>query len=529
MDGAALLLVVSGVGVGFGWQPMPDASPRYEYIVQIEPELAATLADGKSIPIASDIPDEIQPVGRIRVVVGRGDLPRQRLVTRLKPTDESAALQAPGPSGGQSKPSGVELAQYNQFGDGRYSGPQAQAQPRYGQSAAAGAVAQPQRAAALQSDSTQWNADQGALAASAPAARVAAAPTAQQLFGSQTADSASSWNDDAAQAAATLVAPIARAGEQLEKAAQPLRDGLEKVDDRVRTAADEFGSRTRRLADELGRPFSQQPPLVSSQQARQPATNAGTPTEPPATWNPGATIADDNSLRSGADGGAGWNQDAAADSDNGWNGGATNTPAADVWAGVPDPRRQTAGGQVPLDAQAPDLSGLAPPFAGAGASGAPDGPAFPADAAIAATTPLAAGNATGSSAGSVTSPSGKASVDRGMLGEAPGRPLDADQAAQPALGGFATARPSTQPAASNWPASTTAASETKSAATQPAETGPAAAGRNNAALVLAAWVLLSGSVAGNLYLFWSYLDVRQKYRALVRKTARAVGSRFSAA
>jgi hypothetical protein len=53
--------------------------------------------------------------------------------------------------------------------------------------------------------------------------------------------------------------------------------------------------------------------------------------------------------------------------------------------------------------------------------------------------------------------------------------------------------------------------------------------RDNAIVVLAAWVLLSGSVAGNLYLFWSYLDVRQKYRALVRKTARAVGSRFSAA
>jgi hypothetical protein len=37
------------------------------------------------------------------------------------------------------------------------------------------------------------------------------------------------------------------------------------------------------------------------------------------------------------------------------------------------------------------------------------------------------------------------------------------------------------------------------------------------------------SAAGNIYLFWSYLDVRTKYRALVRKTARAVGSRFSAA
>ena len=47
--------------------------------------------------------------------------------------------------------------------------------------------------------------------------------------------------------------------------------------------------------------------------------------------------------------------------------------------------------------------------------------------------------------------------------------------------------------------------------------------------MLVAWVLLSGSIAGNFYLFWSYLDVRHKYRAVVRKTARAVGSRFSAA
>jgi hypothetical protein len=54
-------------------------------------------------------------------------------------------------------------------------------------------------------------------------------------------------------------------------------------------------------------------------------------------------------------------------------------------------------------------------------------------------------------------------------------------------------------------------------------------GRDNTVTVLVAWVLLSGSIAGNMYLFWSYLDVRQKYRSLVRKTARAVGSRFSAA
>ena len=34
--------------------------------------------------------------------------------------------------------------------------------------------------------------------------------------------------------------------------------------------------------------------------------------------------------------------------------------------------------------------------------------------------------------------------------------------------------------------------------------------------LLLAWVLLMGSVAGNLYLFWSYLDIRGKYLAVIR-------------
>ena len=34
--------------------------------------------------------------------------------------------------------------------------------------------------------------------------------------------------------------------------------------------------------------------------------------------------------------------------------------------------------------------------------------------------------------------------------------------------------------------------------------------------LLLAWVLLMGSVAGNFYLFWSYLDIRSKYQAMIR-------------
>lgn len=37
--------------------------------------------------------------------------------------------------------------------------------------------------------------------------------------------------------------------------------------------------------------------------------------------------------------------------------------------------------------------------------------------------------------------------------------------------------------------------------------------------LLAAILGLAGSLAGNIYLGWSYMDARQKYQALVRRTA----------
>ena len=91
MESAVLVLLALKIGLAssmsvmFGWQPMPDGSPKIEYLVQIEPELAATLQAGQSIPITSDIPDGIGPIGRIRIVVGRDELPRQKLVTQFKP------------------------------------------------------------------------------------------------------------------------------------------------------------------------------------------------------------------------------------------------------------------------------------------------------------------------------------------------------------------------------------------------------------------------------------------------------------
>jgi hypothetical protein len=129
------------------------------------------------------------------------------------------------------------------------------------------------------------------------------------------------------------------------------------------------------------------------------------------------------------------------------------------------------------------------------------------------------------------------SIDRNMLAAPASRPLD--EAATSAMASHGTAAP---------PPGSKSATGTSKVFTQPTPIWPSGAqpgvtqptdaaatstvpagGRDHTLIALVAWVLLSGSAAGNLYLFWSYLDVRQKYRAMVRKTARAVGNRFSPA
>src|SRR5690349_21461770 len=157
MAGAAFLVLFAAVGVNFGWQPISDGTARYEYIVQVEPEVAATLASGKSIPIVSEVPEEIQPVGRVRVVVGKAELPRQRLVTRLKPADTSATTKEA--AGGAKE--GVELAQYNQYGNQRYADASASAAPP--QTSAGGGT-------------TEWNSG----GADAPITPTAGSPTSGQ-------------------------------------------------------------------------------------------------------------------------------------------------------------------------------------------------------------------------------------------------------------------------------------------------------------------------------------------------------------
>ena len=85
MQTAALFLFLSACGISFGWQPMPDGTDSYEYTVQLDRDLLARLERGESIPVSLDIPEEVQPIRRIRIVAGNRELPQQLLVTRMKP------------------------------------------------------------------------------------------------------------------------------------------------------------------------------------------------------------------------------------------------------------------------------------------------------------------------------------------------------------------------------------------------------------------------------------------------------------
>ncbi|QDT72613.1 hypothetical protein [Lacipirellula limnantheis] len=595
MDGAALLALLAAVG--FGWQPMPDGSERYEYIVQVDQDLAATLAAGKSIPIVGEVPEGIHPIGRVRIMVGSGDLPRERLVTRLKPVVVAAAGESSREASivvrGQNA---VAPAQYNQY-----------ATPLVQQPPASQPLADAASAAA-----SAWNGG----GASAPA------PSSSQLFDSATSAAQQAWNDNVAAPAANA---MNAAGQNLSNQVNSsLQQGIDSASaqaqqtwnnasQNLQGAASSLGDRTKSLVNEVAQPLSPQPAQTARGLRQQqpaspmaavppPSTGAaavppayGSTTPPPSTWNqptPPAT----NSSRSGVDPSMAsssptaaneWNNASvngfptgaplaqptlgnsgvpgsplqqsapqpmasSAAAMNDWNSSAASTPPApvagqpaaaasggfggnDPWQGVPDPRTPATSAASPGGSVA---GSPATPYRGAGAT------VFP------ATPPLNAGALGAATPNSSPPNAATPSIDSRMLTQAADRPLDS-LTVPVGLGGvpatsassapsappaaphniFATnpQNPASTPAATNQPAANPPSANAAGAGNAANAAGAAASGKDNAVVTLVAWVLLFGSAFGNLYLFWSYLDVRQKYRSLVRKTARAVGSRFSTA
>jgi hypothetical protein len=79
MDAAAIWLALLVAGVNFGWQPAKDGSNGLEYIVQVEPELLDALARGEAVPIESNVPPDVGRIRKVSIVVGRDEVPRQAL------------------------------------------------------------------------------------------------------------------------------------------------------------------------------------------------------------------------------------------------------------------------------------------------------------------------------------------------------------------------------------------------------------------------------------------------------------------
>ena len=77
MDAALMLLYLVAAGVNYGWQPADDAQGGYEYIVQVEPTLLEALRRGESVAVESNVPPEVASIRKVRITVGRGDLPRE--------------------------------------------------------------------------------------------------------------------------------------------------------------------------------------------------------------------------------------------------------------------------------------------------------------------------------------------------------------------------------------------------------------------------------------------------------------------
>jgi hypothetical protein len=94
MDSALACLVLLTSGVNFGWQPASNDPAGYEYTVQVEPELLEKLQRGESVPIESNVPSEVTPIRKVRIVAGNAELPRLPLAADAKKLEKYVAKDA---------------------------------------------------------------------------------------------------------------------------------------------------------------------------------------------------------------------------------------------------------------------------------------------------------------------------------------------------------------------------------------------------------------------------------------------------
>ncbi|MEX2168260.1 MAG: hypothetical protein WD851_03040 [Pirellulales bacterium] len=399
MSLATIFVAVAAMAVNFGWQKADDG---YEYLVQLEPETLQLLHDGIDVPIDSHVPEGVQPIRRVRIVVGNGKLPREELAATDGRTDTAVE----------------RAANYTPPADRRYAQTPAAAQPS---------------------------------------------------------------------AIDTMVAPLRKADDFFEQGFEKAVDGLENTGQAVRGAVDNLGAG---VQDHLRRSKDM---IVGS------TPNNAFPAANPATAPPAAAPA--------FDGGSAWPTGSANGNDPSLRGlpapplvgtvppaasqpAATNTDSAesfgDNWPRIPSGRsaESTTGAvsgsrMVPVEPVGSDTAAPSVP------AWNPDDPNWP--PASAQSAPLS-------------------------FADWPGPTAPAPAANVPPPSPNTTADPSsTSLPPSPTPLQGSAATDT---ATPTAQS-------------LSGWALaiigLAGSVGCNFFLGFSYLDIRNKYRAALRRTSRSFG------
>ncbi len=83
-------LLMPLLAVSFGYEPSSDAEVGYDYTVQVEPELLEQMQRREAIDIEANIPAEVTPIRRIRIVVGDRPLPKR---LRSTPVTQTAFRQ----------------------------------------------------------------------------------------------------------------------------------------------------------------------------------------------------------------------------------------------------------------------------------------------------------------------------------------------------------------------------------------------------------------------------------------------------
>lgn len=377
-----------------------------------------------------------------------------------------------------------------------------------------------------------------------------------------------------------------QASRPLERLTQPLREGVERLDDRVRTATDNLGDRTRQLFDHLGRPIQRLTGREESLQTNPLRTEdprvaypAGDPRysqsatkQPYQGWNQQSAneqrgvdprlLAEQDAKGYRAVRGERLDQPIDTREVGRWPNSQTETQynepyrrrAEDTyWPRTADQRNpqqdrwpedrlaaNTDGGRYPLSdtsnqgnwpqyGETPydrrDPTDLAnrrneARFTTTGDSGVDRGSAWD-DGPTLADPNFNSGNR-GADTRSNQNPANVPELRKGMSDEL----AAGEQQGDP----FSAPRDLTYPSPGNYQSRELSNRQFDSSGHDPRLTNgnrQAQAEKQDMLSAILAWVLFSGSLAGNFYLWWSYLDVRSKYSHIVRESSRSLGRNYS--